>query len=95
MTNQNPINPNPPRPRLISNQDFRALCELAFFDRETSLPVAIGEIVNTSPRSVERWLAKDEKIPAPKDVIEKCLEIAIKKVSTQAELIQSISKAIK
>lgn len=76
MTNKTPNNPNPPRPRILSNADFKALANLALYDRTEALPVAISKLCGTSPRSIERWLASDEKVAAPPDVIKSLLQIA-------------------
>lgn len=64
------------RTRILSNADFKALANLALFDRTEALPVAIAKLCGTSPRSIERWLASDEKVPAPPDVIKSLLQIA-------------------
>lgn len=95
MTNKTPNNPNPARPRIITNAQFKTLAELAFFDRTTSLPVAISAVTNISPRSIERWLAKDEQIPPPIDVIKILLDIATAKVGTQADFLKAIKTALK
>lgn len=84
------------RPRLISNADFKNLCQLAFFDRASNdhFHELIATACNISPRNAQRWISKDEEIPAPIDAIEKILEIATHKHGAASNWLNTIAQSI-
>lgn len=82
------------RPKILNNSEFKNLCQLAFYDRgHKSLAAMIGEELGLKPRSVERWLANDERTNAPKEAIIKILAIAKQKSSLCSDFLKKIEQA--